>query len=104
MAIIGTFTRSKAGYNGTIRTLTMNARVHLDPNAKSSEKSPDFRVLTTPGDVEIGAAWAKKSSETSREYLSVQLDDPSFAGAIYANLIEADEGTFHLVWSRQKPK
>ena len=29
MAIIGTFTPMKDGYAGTIRTLTVNAKVHL---------------------------------------------------------------------------
>jgi uncharacterized protein (DUF736 family) len=50
--------------------------------------------------VEIGAAWAKRSNE-GRLYLSVKLDDPSFTGPIYANLIEDEGGKTHtLIWSR----
>jgi hypothetical protein len=48
---------------------------------RDSEKSPDFRVLTST--FEFGAAW-KKISQNGRDYLSVRLDDPSFATPIFA--------------------
>jgi uncharacterized protein (DUF736 family) len=50
--------------------------------------------------VEFGAAW-KKTSRSKRDYLSVTLDDPSFAAPVYANLIDSDGG-FSLVWSRSR--
>jgi uncharacterized protein (DUF736 family) len=49
--------------------------------------------------VEIGAAWSKRSNE-GRDYLSVKLDDPSFTVPIYANLVEDEDQTFTLIWSR----
>jgi len=79
---IGTFTATKDGYTGTLRTLTLNVKAKLVPNAKGDkENSPDFRLQASGHD--IGAAW-KKTSEAGRDYLSVTLDDPSFAAAVYA--------------------
>jgi uncharacterized protein (DUF736 family) len=50
---------------------------------KKTDNSPDFRVLA--GTLEIGAAW--KKSKEDRTYLSLILDDPSFAAPIYPILI-----------------
>ena len=52
---------------------------------------------------DIGAAW-KKTSEAGRECLSVTLDDPSFPATVYARLIEGENGTHDLIWSRSRPK
>lgn len=102
MANIGTFTADKDGYTGTLRTLTLNVKVKLVPNDKGeNDKAPDFRLQATGND--FGAAW-KKTSEAGREYLSVTLDDPAFPAAVYARLIEGDDGTHDLLWSRSKPQ
>lgn len=98
MAQIGTFTRQDNGsFNGTIKTLTLNVKATIRPSDKDNEKAPDFRVLA--GTVEFGAGW-KKTSREDREYLSVKLDDPSFAAPIYASLVESDDGEQRLIWSR----
>lgn len=65
---------------------------------KESDKAPDFRILA--GSVELGAAW-KKTAQNGREYLSVRLDDPSFAAPIFANLIEGEDANHQLIWSRR---
>ncbi len=102
MANIGTFTADKDGYTGTLRTLTLNVKVKLVPNDKSeNDKAPGFRLQAAGND--IGAAW-KKTSEAGREYLSVTLDDPSFPTTVYARLIENEDGTHDLLWSRSKPQ
>ncbi|PLC50839.1 hypothetical protein CR159_04320 [Pollutimonas subterranea] len=102
MANIGTFTADKDGFTGTLRTLTLNVKVKLIPNDKGENgKAPDFRLQVTGYD--IGAAW-RKTSEAGREYLSVTLDDPSFSATIYARLIENEDGTHDLLWSRSKPQ
>ncbi|NIK07543.1 uncharacterized protein (DUF736 family) [Xanthomonas arboricola] len=36
--------------------------------------------------------------------MSVSLDDPSFLATFYARLIEGEDGTHDLIWSRSKPK
>jgi uncharacterized protein (DUF736 family) len=51
------------------------------------------------GDVEVGAAWVKRTNE-DRPYLSVKLDDPSFVAPIFAQLFEGENGEYDLVWSR----
>jgi uncharacterized protein (DUF736 family) len=43
-----------------------------------------------PQNVELGLTWQKRSRESGREYLSVKLDDPSFAAPIYATLAEVE--------------
>jgi uncharacterized protein (DUF736 family) len=98
MAQIGAFTKSDNGsFSGTIRTLTLNVKATIRPSNKDNEKAPDFRVFA--GTVEFGAGW-KKTSRDDRGYLSIKLDDPTFAGPIYASLIEAEDGEQRLIWSR----
>lgn len=98
MAQIGTFTRNENGsFNGTIQTLTLNVKATIRPADKDNEKAPDYRVFA--GTVEFGAGW-KKTSREDREYLSIKLDDPSFAAPLYASLIEAEDGDQRLIWSR----
>ena len=100
MANIGTFTAEKDGFTGTLRTLTLNVKVKLVPNDKGeNESAPDFRLQAAGHD--FGAAW-KKTSEAGRDYLSVAIDDPSFPATVYARLIEGENGTHDLIWSRSK--
>ena len=102
MANIGTFTAQNDGFIGTVRTLTLNVKVKLVPNDKGeNESAPDFRLQAAGHD--FGAAW-KKTSEAGRPYVSVTLDDPSFPATVYARLIEGENGTHDLIWSRNKPK
>ncbi|MEQ1698140.1 MAG: DUF736 domain-containing protein [Hyphomicrobiaceae bacterium] len=101
MPIIGTFKADKDGYSGSIRTLTLNAKVRfVATDQKPSPQSPDFRILS--GTTEIGAAW-RKTAEDQMSYLSVRLDDPTFTAPIRAALIEkTDDGTLRLLWRREK--
>jgi len=99
MSTIGTFTAQNGSYTGTVRTLTKSIKVRFAPTDKTSDNAPDFRVYA--GNFELGAAW-KKVSQADRPYLSVSLDDPSFPSAIYARLIEGDDGTHSLIWTRDK--
>jgi uncharacterized protein (DUF736 family) len=98
MATIGTFTKSETGFTGAVKTLSLHVKAKFIPAEKESDKAPDFRILT--GAVEFGAAW-KKTAQNGREYLSVRLDDPSFAAPIFANLIEGEEANHQLIWSRR---
>ena len=101
MATIGSFTAVADGYSGTIRTLTVNVKAKIIANdQKKSEGAPDFRVYS--GRAELGAAWkAKTNGDEPRDYLSVQLDDPSFPEPIRAALFE-DDGVAFLVWNRRE--
>jgi uncharacterized protein (DUF736 family) len=97
MATIGTFTKNETGFTGQIQTLGVKAKASISPVEKTGDTAPDYRVFA--GKVEIGAGWVRKS-KNDREYVSVKLDDPSFAAPIYANLVEVD-GQHELIWSRQ---
>lgn len=99
MAIIGTFTKTGNEFKGSIVTLSVQAKnVRIVPEEDSgNDKAPSHRLLA--GDIAFGAAWRKTSRE-GRDYLSVKLDDPSFASPVYASLTEGDDGQFSLIWSR----
>ena len=101
MPVIGTFKPDKDGYAGSIRTLTLNAKVRIVANdQKHAAGAPDFRVLA--GHSEIGAAWRKTADDQS-SYLSVRLDDPALPAPIRAALIEkSDDGVLRLLWRREK--
>lgn len=79
-----------------------SARSTSTSRSSSSERqkqrhSPDYRIFA--GNYELGAAW-QKTSQASRPYLSITLDDPSFPAAIYGRLVESDGGSYNLIWSR----
>ena len=98
MSNIGTFTKQEDGFNGTLRTLAFNVKVRIVPIPKDNDKGPDYRVLA--GAMEIGAAW-KRQSKANKAYLSVRLDDPSFAAPVNARLVDGEDGTVSLYWSRR---
>lgn len=97
MASIGTFTHDGQNFAGTITTLALKAKATIQLLDKSSPQAPDYRIFA--GGAEVGAAWLKTSKE-DRVYLSVKLDDPSFASAIACRLIEGEDGRHQLLWNR----
>ena len=102
MPVIGTFSAVKDGYAGTIRTLTMTARVRMIANdRKDGEGAPDFRIMA--GTAEIGAAWRKTKQGSEETYLRVKLDDPTLPQPIWGALLEATEdGVARLLWRRER--
>ena len=107
MAVIGTFTKDGAGYEGTIVTLAFTAKLTLEPNTnKKSDKAPDFRVfqVAAGSTSEIGAAW-KKTSQEGAQFLSVSLDDPTFPAKINCRLVKTgSELGYSLYWERTRPR
>ena len=97
MAIIGTFTKNETGFTGAVKTLCLDVKARFVPTPKDNDKGPDFRVLV--GNIEFGAGW-KKTSQNGN-FVSVRLDDPSFTAPIYANLVEAEDSSYILIWSRR---
>ena len=45
MATIGTFTKTGDSYNGTVKTLSINAKTSIKPADKTSDKAPDYRIF-----------------------------------------------------------
>lgn len=107
MTQIGQFTRSKSGYTGRIHTLTLDRYLTLVPAEPSdAENTPDYRIHRADGagaeiGPEVGAAW-KRTGEKAGDYLSLQLDDPSFDRPIRANMfkLDAENDTWTLQWNR----
>ena len=104
MSVIGTFTATKdGGFEGTIRTLTIDLKARFVPNDnRSSDSAPAFRVYA--GRSEIGAAWsARTEGDTPKEFLSVRLDDPCLPATIQAALFQdTEKKSAQLVWSRRR--
>jgi len=98
MSTIGNFTKDENGFTGALKTLSLNVKAKFVPAEIESEKGPAFRILA--GNVEFGAAW-KKTAQNGRAYLSVRLDDPTFAAPIFANLVEGEDANHILIWSRR---
>ena len=102
MPVIGTFKADKDGYAGTIRTLTLTAKVSILANdRKEGNASPDFRIMA--GVSEIGAAWRKTKQNSEETYLRVKLDDPTLPQPIWGALLETSEdGVARLLWRRDR--
>ncbi len=103
MATIAKLTKQKDGsFIGTLSTLVLQAaKITFGPIEKPSDKGPLYRVLV--GDSEIGAGW-KRMSKAGNAYISVKLDDPSFARPVYCVLVKSDEAGYTLQWDRPTPK
>jgi uncharacterized protein (DUF736 family) len=103
MAQIGQFTRTESGFTGRLHTLILYRELTLAPATPSdSENAPDYRIHHGDEDgPEIGAGW-KRTGEKAGEYISLQIDDPTFAFPIRANLFktDAEDGHWALYWNR----
>jgi uncharacterized protein (DUF736 family) len=104
MAYIGHFTRTKDGYRGHLKTLTLDATLTLVPALQTeAENAPDYRVLIGKDDhtQEIGAGW-KRTGEKAGDYVSLLIDDPALPHPINANLFHSasEKGTYLLTWNR----
>jgi uncharacterized protein (DUF736 family) len=103
MSQIGQFTRSKSGFSGHVRTLTLDIALNLVPAEPSdAENAPDYRLhLGEEDGPEVGAGW-KRSSEKAGNFVSLLIDDPVFMQPIRANLFQSadDKTVWTLHWNR----
>lgn len=105
MATIGFVQKQDDGsFTGSLTTLALKAKIRIVPvGRKTSDNGPDYRVITSDG-VDIGAAWIRTGRESQRDYVSLKIDDPTLAQAIYANLGRAagqdDDSVYALIWNR----
>lgn len=104
MAQIGQFTRENARFVGRVHTLTLYRDLTIVPAEPSdAENAPDYRIHHGNDDgPEIGAGW-KRTGEKAGDYVSLQIDDPTLAQPIRANLFQSadDKSTWNLHWNRQ---
>jgi uncharacterized protein (DUF736 family) len=103
MAQIGTFVRTRNGFSGRLRTLTLDIELVIVPaDPSDAENAPNHRIHAGNEDgPEVGAGWTR-TGEKAGEYLALQIDDPTFTQPIRANLFQSgtDRSAFHLLWTR----
>jgi uncharacterized protein (DUF736 family) len=103
MAQIGSFIRTRSGFSGRLRTLSLDIELTIVPADHSdAENAPNYRVHA--GDEEgpeVGAGWARTGGKAG-EYVALQIDDPNFPQPIRANLFQSgsDRSAFNLLWTR----
>jgi uncharacterized protein (DUF736 family) len=103
---IGFFKLVNGNYEGKITTLLHNLSVTFERVLdRTHEKAPAFHIYS--GELQIGAAWERKSKKSGAKYLGVSLEDPTFSSGYY-NLYRNDgvEDGYRLVFERPsgKPK
>ncbi|PLP60817.1 DUF736 domain-containing protein [Mesorhizobium loti] len=106
MTQIGTFTRTRSGYQGQIQTLTLKRDVLVVATGNDAAGAPDYRIHADSEEgPEIGAGW-KRSSQKAGEYISVTLEDPALARPIHAILFQNgdDKSSWSMHWSRQRDR
>lgn len=107
MVQIGQFTRTQSGYSGQVRTPMLDIELAFVPIENAdAENAPDYRIhLGNEDGPEIGAGW-KHTGERAGAYISVVLDDPTFALPIRARLFQSDEDgrDWGLHWTRPKKR
>lgn len=107
VAQIGQFTREVTGFVGRVHTLTFHlelAIVSVDPG--DTENAPDYRIHRGSEDgPEVGAGWTR-TSDKAGEYISLQLDDPTFDEPIRARLFQNgdDASSWSLHWNRPRER
>jgi uncharacterized protein (DUF736 family) len=108
MATIGTLTRRPDGaFAGSLHIKSYGGRAFLQPIEKTSPNAPDFRLygVGIGGHLfEAGAAWRKTRQDGSGDYVSVKIDYPELADAIFATLGRMagndDPNVFAIIWNR----
>lgn len=106
MAIIGIFTATENGYEGSIETLTLRAKISIERAKKGNDNQPDYRVfhVTENFKSDIGAAWNKTPRDGGSQYQSLSIDDPSFPAKLYCRLVKTGAEKGHtLFWERPRP-
>lgn len=107
MAQIGQFTRTKSGFSGRIRTISLDLELSFVPaDIIEAENAPTYRVhLGDEDGPEVGAGW-KQTGERAGTYISVQLDDPVFQQPIRALMFQSDDNArdWGLHWVRPKKR
>lgn len=107
MTQIGEFTRTRSGFIGRVHTLSLDFEIVLvAADQDGTRNAPEYRIHANSDDgPEIGAGW-RRSTEKAGEYVSIQLDDPSFPQPVYAKLFQngADKTSWSLHWSRRRAR
>jgi uncharacterized protein (DUF736 family) len=104
MTQIGEFMKTMEGWQGRLRTLSIEADLTIVPAEQNDgDNAPDFRIHLGPTaeGPEVGAGW-RKVGERAGEYLAVQIDCPTLPRPIRANLFQSTQSPRDhvLLWNR----
>lgn len=104
MTQIGSFQRTRQGYEGRIHTLGLDVQLCLVPADKTdTENAPDWRIHLGDSETgpEVGAGW-DRTGEKAGAYVSLMIDCPTLVQPIRANLFRSSpqEGLHQLLWNR----
>ncbi len=101
MSIIGRFKSIKNGYEGYIKTLTIDAVVQIIESTNRSENNAaDYKVFR--GDCQIGIAWIRTAQDKNiSEYLGIRIYDPALSEPLRAALFKSGDN-YNLVWRRNR--
>lgn len=103
---IGHFRRSRSGgWEGDVRTVTLDFRLRLKPNDdRTHPNAPAFRAMV--GWSHVGDGWETRTrSRPSRPMVRVHLDDPLFVAPITMALLPDEDGeTAVMVWQRPQAR
>ena len=103
MPQIGEFTRETTGFVGRVHTFTLFREITIVPaEPTDADNAPGYRIHHGNEEgPEIGAGW-KRTGEKAGDYVSLQIDDPTFGHPIRANLFQSadDKSAWGLHWNR----
>lgn len=101
---IGVFELVDGEYVGHIAMMNFKCRAVIRDNPhKMATTDADYVVEHLDAEMfhaEIGFAWEKVTDGQNMPYLSVHLDDPSFAKTIVAVLVRSHGNMYSLYWDR----
>ena len=102
MTCIGTFAATPDGFEGRLKTLTIDrplTLVAVDPC--DVENAPDYRIMAGEGEetYEVGAGW-KHVGDKAGSFVTLVVDDPVLPRPLRANLFSSDDQNHVLIWSR----
>ncbi|MBU2606171.1 MAG: DUF736 domain-containing protein [Alphaproteobacteria bacterium] len=94
---------------GNIRTIGFSGKLAIVHDGGASHpNAPSHRVFLINEDsvrLEVGAAWSQKIKQGVRageEFLSANIDDPSFERPLSFALFQSDEHTWEATWRRRQ--
>ena len=102
MNCIGTFVATPDGFEGRLRTLTIDSALTIVATEPGdTDNAPDYRIMSGEGDAacEVGAGW-KHVGDKAGPFVAVVIDDPALVQPLRANLFRSDSSSHVLMWSR----
>lgn len=93
---------------GSIRTINFSGKLAVvRDRASSNPSAPTHRIYLVDSEgerFEVGAAWSqsiKRGAREGEEFLSANIDDPSFERPLSFALFRDDESTWEATWRRR---